>query len=416
MPVEEFFKLYFEYVDKNTESAFVYHRWSAIGAVGTLLARKVTIPLGHLTLYTNMYLQIIGKSGCRKSSAIKIAVDLLKDAGYTSFAPKRCSKEAFLSKLSGVKELELPDLEDTDDVFGLEDSKASDILIAADEFNAFLGTTFDEFLEILSELYDTPDVYDKWLQKGASAIRKPYVFILSGNTPSGFRLKFKGASLNQGILTRFLIIPWHETRQKIAFPERADPEKNKKILEVFKKVAKVEGTVKYTDEAMVILADIYENWKIPTPIHMEQYVERRYVHLLKLCAIFSAIEDTLVVTASIVINANTILATNERKMATAFVSIFDNAEQSLLRSVILDVLLNSPEGISALKLYNLVKVQCPKWSHVITALDTLVIQNEIMKASNGTYLLVKKGRDKVLDKYLNLDFLTKEERLDYENS
>ena len=99
MPIKEFFDLYFRYVEHNTESAFVYHRWSLIGILGTIIAKKVSIPMGHFTLYTNTFYQLIGRSGTRKSSAITIAVKLLKDCELTRIAPKSCSKEAFLTKL-----------------------------------------------------------------------------------------------------------------------------------------------------------------------------------------------------------------------------------------------------------------------------------------------------------------------------
>ena len=219
MKITELFDLYHAYVKDNTESPFVYHRWSLIGCLSTAISRRVTFPLGHFTIYPNQYIQIIGNSGIRKSSAISIPIGLMRDAGYDSFAPKSTTKEAFMSKLAGRGD-ELAGVEvSEEDPFKFEAPNAgiSEILIAADEFNAFIGSNHEDFLTLLSELWDCPPDWDKWLMsRDMPVVQKPCVNIISGNTPTGFLARFSGVNLGQGILTRFIVVPWNERGEKLS--------------------------------------------------------------------------------------------------------------------------------------------------------------------------------------------------------
>ena len=413
MKMEELFDTYFKYVEHSTESAFVYHRWSLIGLLSALIAKKVEIPLGHMTLYANLYLQLLGKSGTRKSSAISVAVKLLKTLEYERFAPKKCSKEGFLDMLLEYcteDSKELPSL----DEFALPPEPTANMLIAADEFNAFLGNNYEDFLELLSELFDMPTEYDKRLASGGNSILNPCVTILSGNTPSGFRSKFKGASLNQGILTRFILIPWHEVRGALPFPPAPCPKIRRVLTKTLKQVGARRGTVEYSDEAEALLSEIYTKWKPDTPVHMEQYAERRYTHLLTLCAIFATVESAeLLVTRNLVLMANTILASNEHNMATAFKTIFESPTQGIVRDYLLNTLKGLPEGLSPKELYVALQTQGVSYADIIKSTDALILQGEIIRADTGVLILKKKRLPKNLLEFLDLRYLTEEERLQY---
>lgn len=429
MTTAEFFALYFSFVDKNTESPFVYHRWSLVATVAASLSKRVYVSMGHMTIYPNFYVQLIGSPGIRKSSAIKIPPRLLASAGFDRFGPNTCTKEALVGKLQELGEeitegdLKTEGLGDDDPLssFVTSQEAIADLFIVADEFNAFIGRNHEEFLELLSDLWDNHDVYDKWLtSRKTSPISQPYLNIISGNTPMGFKSRFSGASLGQGILTRFIIVPWEEIRQKVAFPEAPSKAISESLVQEFSRLLSLRGEVLKTSEAVEMLGELYNKWVIPTPVHMEQYINRRFTHLLKLCAIFACIEcqpdASPTITASIVLQANAMLASNEKNMASTFRHIFEKPDAVNLRYLIVGALKKAgARGLDHSQIHKQV-LSVATYAQTATAVDTLVQQGIVVKTGVGKYLIQKVKRDPALDKYLDLSFLTQEEQDVYNRS
>src|SRR4051812_8728692 len=101
--MEDFFSTYFAYTEA-TEPPITYHRWCAIGTIAALLARNFYIQHGHFRIYPNLYIQLIGDPGSRKSTAIKLIKKLLLASGYDTIAADKTSKEKFLVDLEGSTE------------------------------------------------------------------------------------------------------------------------------------------------------------------------------------------------------------------------------------------------------------------------------------------------------------------------
>src|SRR3990172_10634322 len=97
---DNFIEQYLQYIG-DTEAPQIFHRWCAISLLGVWLGRSVTFKFGHTEIFPNNYIMLMGTPGTRKSSAIKIAKKLLKEAGYDKFAGDKTSKEKFLLDLSG---------------------------------------------------------------------------------------------------------------------------------------------------------------------------------------------------------------------------------------------------------------------------------------------------------------------------
>ena len=93
----DFFDQYLDYT-KDTEACSIYHRWCSIISISALLARNVYLKFGHFTVYPNIYGMLIGEPGARKTTAIKIAKELLRQTGYHTFAPNKTSKEKIHGK------------------------------------------------------------------------------------------------------------------------------------------------------------------------------------------------------------------------------------------------------------------------------------------------------------------------------
>src|SRR5574337_780381 len=104
----DFFDLYLQYT-KDTEATSTFHRWAAIVGIGALLERNIWIQHGASHIYPNHYVMLLGESGSRKSAAIKGFVRVLKQAGYTTLAAEKTSKEKFSQDLAAMHHTESAD-------------------------------------------------------------------------------------------------------------------------------------------------------------------------------------------------------------------------------------------------------------------------------------------------------------------
>lgn len=416
MKHDEFYSMYFNYVRDNTEAAFVYHRWSMLVVLAAHMGANIKIPMGHFNLVPNFYVQLVGGSGTRKSSAIKVAVDLGKELDKINISPDQISKEALISYMSELSAKNVASEGVADILKGLPMSVFTDMLIPADEFSPFVGDNKDAYMLMLSQLYDGKEdgFHKRSVTGGSMTIENPYVNLISGNTYPGFADVFSGKAVSMGMLTRMLVIPWHDKRRNIAFPPAPDLETKGKLLEVLDSVYTQSGTVKYSIEAQELLSELYEGWRVAMPIGMEQYKQRRFSHLVKLCAIMATIEKTLKVSKDIVYNCNTMLASNEHHMSDTFGFVFATKDVGVGMEFAYDYLKEHRSGATLGELMEKSTNVCQA-SALQIGLNELVKQNKVKvvggeSGAAGTYIYIKQMLSHKMRKYLNLEFLTGEER------
>lgn len=88
---ETYFDVYNEYT-KDSECPRFYHRWGAISSLAAFLGRDCWFQFGHFNIYPNMYVKLIGSPGTRKSTAIKIAKQIVVQAGYENIAAEKIGR------------------------------------------------------------------------------------------------------------------------------------------------------------------------------------------------------------------------------------------------------------------------------------------------------------------------------------
>ena len=163
-----FFDAYF-IASAVTEVPLIFNRWAVLAGIGAILGREYYLPFGRGKIFPNLYCMFIGDPGARKSTAIKDLTRFLRKAGYTSIAAAKTSKEQFLDDLQhgGCDHETGPEAAASDELlmqemFGessLDESSSSPLLIAADEFNNFLGVGNLDFISLLGELFDYDGIY-----------------------------------------------------------------------------------------------------------------------------------------------------------------------------------------------------------------------------------------------------------------
>jgi hypothetical protein len=407
MQQNDFFSAYLEY-SSDTEVPKFFHRWSAIAGLGAYLGRGFYLSHGHFELYSNIYCMLIGVPGTRKSTAIKQMKSLLQKAGYTTIAADKTTKEKFLLDLAGEEDA-VKDI-DSINIFGDNFStEAREILIAADEFNDFIGLGNLEFISLLGSLWDYSGVYKNRIKTGKSvSVCNPTVSILGGNTHTGFSQAFPLEAMGQGFFSRLLLIHSEPSGRKITFPSPPEPAGTAVLIEILQRIKSIcIGPAIMNPTAMKLLDKIYKNWVDLDDPRFASYSNRRFTHLLKLCLIFAASRCSREIGEYDVVYANTVLSHTEHLMPKAL-GEFGKAKHSDVVHKIMQLLesAHEPQNIKDI------------WKHVIQDLEKLtdladILRNlamaEKIQTVQGGFLPKKKVLIEVTDDILNYSLLTAEE-------
>ena len=76
--VDDWIDKYLVY-SSNTEPPAMFHLWTAISVISSVLQRKCYFPWGTLTFYPNMYVVLVGPPAARKGTAMNIGKKILDD-------------------------------------------------------------------------------------------------------------------------------------------------------------------------------------------------------------------------------------------------------------------------------------------------------------------------------------------------
>jgi hypothetical protein len=411
-------KEYLHYVS-DTEPPTIFQRWSFLCAVGALLERNVSYGDGYFTCFPNMFVMLMGESGTRKSTAINLAKDMLRQTGYSHFSAEQTSKEKYLQDLDEQHNAFENDLGNitTAAIFGGNAERESQVtpsFIVAGEFNDFIGNGNIEFMSILGNLWDWKGVYDKRIKTGKSvSIPNPTISILAGNTATGFSLAFPPTAIGQGFFSRLILIhstPSGRLRRKPVFPAQ---DIAKQLVAI---KTQVQGNMTATRVAELLLDEIYNNPAKMEDARFGAYMSRRYAQLLKLTMICTALRGCMQITEGDVIFANTILTHAEYLMPKAL-GEFGKAKSSDVANTILGMIHNAGELVTLEHIWSTVSQDLDTNTQLMDILRKLIGAGKIQTASKDDgkggklsgFLPIRRALTEKSE-FIDFNLLTAEER------
>lgn len=408
----DFFSKYFQFVRHNTEAPISYHRWAAITALGSVLEKNYYLPFGHSKINPNLYTMLIGNPGTRKSSAIKLITNLVREAGYSNIAADKTTKEKFLEDLGSINKT-------NESIFSsfLDDGADSvyrgdpaSVLISADEFNDFAGAGNLEFYALLGSLWDINKDYEYKTKSGNVVITDPVISLLGGNTPVGFATAFPSEIIGQGFFSRLILVYGEPTGTKIAFPEEPDPKLRAEIINFIMAVrTNVKGAATLADDAKLALEYIYVNYCGVFDPRFESYTNRRFNQLIKLCLIHSAARLSTTISLEDVIKSNTILTYTENFMPKAL-GEFGKAKHADATHKIMVALDATTEPLSLQQLWKFVINDLDDLTQLATIVRNLAEADKIQKMDDRGFLPKKQANAGINGKFLDYTMLTEEEQ------
>lgn len=347
MDDEDFFDLYFQYVEASSEAPFQYHRWALLTGLGSLLGRKVSMDFGFELIYPNLYCILLGPSASRKSSALRVMRQIISGAGFDKFAKDKSSKERFLIDLArgfGADRLSDEELQAAlDEPF--DDPNPKEVLVCASELEDFLGAKDSGFISLLTNLYDNLDQYENPKLSGPGAmVTKPTVGIVGGATATTFTTIFPPEAVGQGILSRTVIVGAEGPRCKITLPPPPPAEIGEFLVEHLRKVAQLQGTMRLNAGAYKMIDDIYQADFPIADGRLASYAGRRHIQLLKICMIYAALDLCLEIKPEHVLRANSVLHYAELLMPRAL-GEFGRSQNSGTANDIMSCLAGNKQGL-----------------------------------------------------------------------
>lgn len=404
---DDFISRYLVYRE-DTEPPKIFHRWAIISALGAYLSRSVWVQLGESKIHPNQYVMLIGVPGTRKSTAIKMAKRLLQATGYNTFSADKTSKEKFIIDLAE------PENGDGDtslerNLFGEDSRSSSDVYIACDEFNNFIGNGNLEFISLLGEWWDIEGNYDYRTKSSKDiSIPNPTVSILGGNTSVGFNLAFPPEVIGQGFFSRLLLVHSDPSKRRITFPKPPSVEDTAMLVGWLGEIRqRCSGKMTLTSTAERLLDKIYKaNHHVPD-VRFESYSNRRFTHLLKLCQIVATADLRMEITETDVIYAHTILSHTEFSMPKAL-GEFGSGKYSEVSHKIIQYLEGVPKVCSQADIWKQVNQDVDKISDLSNILMNLVVADKILRHDGG---FLAKGRKvhAITDGTVDYSMLTSEE-------
>lgn len=407
----DFLDYYLEYT-KDTEATATFHRWSAIVGVGAWLERNIWIQHGATQHFANHYAMLLGESGSRKSAAIKGFVRILREAGYSTIAAEKTTKEKFSQDLA---ERHQTDNEEDELLWGEVDKSAiTPILIANDEANDFFGINNIEFLSMLGSWWDYNGTYEvRYKMSKSEAIPNPTPSILVGNTPTNFSLAFPPTIIGQGFFSRILLIHGERTRPKITWPTPPDPAQTAEIVQMLVDMkSKMMGEIVPTAGAIKLVDKIYHLPDFISDERFASYFNRRLTHLLKLCLVVAACNQERFINEDTVIQANSYLTYIQNLMPKALGEYGRSADAPIVQKL-MNIVNTANEPLSTKALSKQLVNDIPDIGMLRRILEKLVSADKIQITQAGWIpvrqdMLAQLNEDSA--KFIDMDgYLTQEE-------
>lgn len=192
------------YAVGESEIPEIFHHWCFLSLVAATVQNRVWIPRFHSRMYPNLYLMLIGDSGCGKNTAIGLAQRLareLESQHAINLYRGKITAQALISRL-GTPPGEKP--------------RPSYIWLATPELSMAVGDGDQArgFIKHMTELYEGDyDFMEETRTRGTFCIKDPCVNWLAGTTPEWLVETVSRKDIQSGFFARAQPV-WGEKSDK----------------------------------------------------------------------------------------------------------------------------------------------------------------------------------------------------------
>ena len=285
---------------ENTEPAYLFDVWTGYSVIASALRRKISLQLGRLTYFSNLYVVLVAEPGvARKTQAIKYGVNFLNTIPEIKMSSDSATKEAMTDDIESAG---LDALLDNGD-----NLRHSSLNIISKEFESFLGQKKENtrMLTTLTDLFDCPDNWKARTRHGTSNdIIRPWVNLLAATTPESLANSLPSSAVGGGLTSRILFVWADKKKKSVAIPfMTAEEVKLKDALEkdLFQ-ISRMAGEYSMTSDCVKNWTDWYNSYdedesgiRTCTDKSFSGWYSRKPTYIIKVAMLCAAAETNKLV-------------------------------------------------------------------------------------------------------------------------
>ena len=246
MPPPGFLRSYIEYMLPMTEAPMLYHLFAGLTILATLVGPKIYYVIADKRKFCNLWIILIGPSGCKKSTCIDNSRQMLAEWGFRDFIyPTQVTPERLIPTLTTKS--------------------------AGTFFFGEFGATFDQWAKsyaqdmigMLTSLFDG-GYFRRELKGEVFEIESSCVSIFAGSTPTWLKEKIKHSDISIGFWPRFLLVTAAKREKYLPMPPAGDALLRDFLQEQLLRTKEAFSS----DEPIKInfdgVQDIYDPWYVAT--------------------------------------------------------------------------------------------------------------------------------------------------------
>lgn len=266
--------------------------WTGIAAISGAMRVNTVFKLGHIKIYPNQYIVLVGPSGVRKTTPLEIGREIMSLAGVPLSAAKTTPEGLIVD----MKDVEIED-EGKNLVSSGSMKGSAALTVYGSELSVFLKYKNYDMIELLTELYDPRTGDDGWRYKtktqGVFVLHDVALNIMGATTPEKFIKSMPEESVSGGFTARILFVFSDRIVKPIYFPVLSEEIKQLKfsLVEDLSLISKLKGEFIITEKTLSKYIKWADSWHGTNTIgdtRFNAYMNRRRTHIIKLMMVMSA--------------------------------------------------------------------------------------------------------------------------------
>lgn len=326
---------------KPLPTSELYRSWGAVFCASAALTRRVHVKTNPAMppIYPNLYVMFVSPPGTGKDMAIDRVAELLSNVkheappGYgLNLAEESISAKGLVDSLASEDSV-LSTRRQTPK--GVEIENFHSLIICVPELGTMLSEYNPALISNLNELYNCRPSFRDRVRSGAlkgqaTEITKPHICMMLGTQPETLSKTFPEEAFKMGFFSRTILVHEKQLNRQPLFEHQLATDHNKldAMTEYLLSLTKLSGSFKATT-GFAKAADNFhltECDKTSVPHHrLADYNTRRFLHLIKLSMIFSAMESTeMVIREEHLEQAKELLFATETRMPQIFAGLISS--------------------------------------------------------------------------------------------
>lgn len=281
---------YLRYTE-NTESAAIFHKWTAISVIAAALRRKTWFNFGRIQVFPNMYIVFVSEPGiARKTQAISFGEEILTEISGITLAADTTTVQALLDDLEEAMTSHL--------MPNGENFTHASLTISSGEFESFLGDKRDNarMLVILTDLFDCKrkPFKTRTRHSGSNEIPNPYLNLIAATTPESLANSLPSTAIGGGLTSRIIFIWAEGKRRKVDVPEKPPAHIKDALVKDLAVISRISGGYSFSGAGREWWRDFYAKFdeadqrRICKDPAFRGWYSRKPLFILKLATIFAA--------------------------------------------------------------------------------------------------------------------------------